>query len=137
MKTPQELYYDLSYFTLSLDDSEFIHQHIVDAFTAQQATEKTKPITITFALAGLYLYLEKNFTGKEVQNAHIQMAKKRKHWPTFDLPKVRGEITVSDVLDVPITERKIMIRTWCDSVWNAYKDNHEKIKNIIESALYN
>jgi hypothetical protein len=46
----------------------------------------TKPITIIFALIGLYLHLEKNFTGKEVQFAHMKLVKHRKNWPNFKLP---------------------------------------------------
>jgi hypothetical protein len=77
MKSEQELYNALACYTLSLADPEFIHQHIVDAFGAQRADEKTKPIGVVFALAGLYLYLEKNYTGRQVQLAHIQMAEVR------------------------------------------------------------
>jgi hypothetical protein len=66
----QEKYYELSYYTLAHDDPRFIHQHIVDAFAAQTANQDTNPIKVAFALIGLYLYLEKDYTGKEVQLAH-------------------------------------------------------------------
>jgi hypothetical protein len=62
MKSEQELYDELACYTLTLFDKEFIHQHIVDAYGAQRADRNTKPIRITFALAGLYLYLEKIIT---------------------------------------------------------------------------
>ncbi len=52
-------FHELSYYTLSHQGKDFIHQHAVDAFTVQHATENTKPIALYFALAGLYLYLEK------------------------------------------------------------------------------
>ncbi|MGB4837418.1 MAG: hypothetical protein WBP08_00365 [Saprospiraceae bacterium] len=55
-----EEFYELSYYTLGHKDmGYFIHQHIVDAYQAQTADKDTKPIAITFALVGLYLYLEK------------------------------------------------------------------------------
>lgn len=131
MKTPQALYNELSYYTLSLGDPEFIHQNIVDAFTAQQANERTKPIAITFALVGLYLHIEKNYSGREVQLAHMRMAKKRKDWPVFDLPQDRGAITVSDVLmEKPGKARDRMIRQWCQSVWKAYGQSHEKVISL-------
>ena len=38
-------------------------QHVVDAYAAQTARASTKPITLAFALVGLYLHLEKNQTG--------------------------------------------------------------------------
>jgi hypothetical protein len=56
-----EQYNELSYYTLGHPDKKyFIHQHLVDAYTAQKADENTKPIAITFDLVGLYLYVEKN-----------------------------------------------------------------------------
>ncbi len=67
MKTAQASYNELSYYTLALRDPAFIHQHIVDAFAAQTADEHTRPIKLTFALAGLYLHVEKGFTGRQVQ----------------------------------------------------------------------
>lgn len=89
-------------------------------------------------MAGLYLYLEKGYTGKEVQNAHIQMAKKKKNWPMFELPEKRGDITVSDVLNSSEgNERKHMIQKWCESVWKSYADSHEKVKNLMNSLYLN
>ncbi len=54
-ESEQEKYYELAYYTLSHPDPAFIHQHAVDAFTAQNANAGSKPISITFALIGLYL----------------------------------------------------------------------------------
>lgn len=137
MKTEQELYNELACYTLPLADPEFIHQHIVDAFGAQHADENTKPIGITFSLAGLYLYLEKGYTGRQVQLAHVRMAKKRKKWPAFDLPQYRGNVTVADVLNAaPGEERKEMIRKWCVSVWAAYEQNHKIVANLVNEVLY-
>ncbi len=77
-KTDQEKYNELSYYTLAHTDPSFIHQHIVDAYAAQHADENTKSITLTFALVGLYLHIEKKYSGKEVQRAHMQLANQRK-----------------------------------------------------------
>lgn len=134
--TSQEQYDELSYYTLSLADKNFIHQHIVDAYAAQTATEHTKPITLFFALAGLYLHLEKHYTGREVQQAHVKMAKKPKDFPTFTLPENRGNILVSNVLEVPPgAEREEMINEWCRSVWAAYADQHDLIITSTEKFL--
>jgi hypothetical protein len=137
MKSDQELYNELAYYTLSLGDSAFIHQHIVDAFGAQHADKAAKPIAITFALAGLYLYLEKNYTGREVQIAHVKMAKKKRNWPAFDLPEQRGDVTVADVLNsLPGQEREAMIRKWCESVWDVYKKSHKQVAYLVQKVLY-
>ena len=137
MKSQRELYNELACYTLTLADPAFIHQHIVDAFGAQHADKNTKPIAITFALAGLYLYLEKNYTGRQVQLAHIQMAKRRKKWPALDLPQYRGNVTVSDVLNAaPGEERERMIRKWCVCVWDAYSQSHETVAELVKAVLY-
>src|SRR6478736_2672756 len=72
--TPQDSFNELCYYTLAHGDPSFIHQHVVDAFAAQNADEQTKPIKLTFALVGLYLYVEKGFSGKRVQRVHMALA---------------------------------------------------------------
>ncbi|MEO6537457.1 MAG: DUF5946 family protein, partial [Ferruginibacter sp.] len=86
----EEEYNELCFYTLSHPGKSFIHQHVVDAFTAQTANAITKEISIIFSLAGLYLYIENNFTGKEVQQFHMQMAKRKKAWPNIIKPENRG-----------------------------------------------
>lgn len=136
MKSQQDLYNELSYYTLEHHNPNFVHQHIVDAFTAQNADKNTKNIAITFALVGLYLFLEKNFTGKEVQKIHMKMAKKKRKWPKFELPEKRGEITVSDVLKTNSGKfRDEMIKKWCASVWETFDENHEKVAKLLEDYL--
>jgi hypothetical protein len=134
-KPPRDSYYELSYYTLEHPDKMyFIHQHFIDASTAQEADHSTKPIAITFALAGLYLFIEKNYSGKQVQMAHVQMSRNKKAWPTIKLPTKRGDITILEVLQTPSgIERDIMIRNWCISVWHAYEDCHEMIAAYVNS----
>jgi hypothetical protein len=133
----QEMFYKLSYYTTAHPDPSFIHQYAVDAFEAHYAHENTKPITITFALIGLYLHIEKNFSGKEVQQAHIKLGKHRKQWPTFNLPDYRGDITIYDVIAVPEgTERDEAILKWSGSVWEAYNENHKKVVDLVQTELW-
>jgi len=133
--TIQEQYHELSFYTLSHKE-RFIHQHIVDAFAAQTADTNTKSVTIFFSLAGLYLFVEKNYTGKQVQDAHIQMAKKPKEYIKVILPESRGSITVKNVLDTPPgVDRDDMIRQWCVSVWTAFSNQHDKIIFLTEKLL--
>lgn len=118
-----EAYNELSFYTLSHPDKDyFIHQHIVDAQTAQTADVNAKNISVVFALAGLYLAIEKNYTGKQVQEAHMQLAKNKNSLPRIDLPLKRGDITAEDVLHAaPGQERDDRIMQWCASVWEGYK----------------
>ena len=133
----QEAYHELSYYTLAHTDPNFIHQHIVDAFAAQTADKDAKPIRIAFALIGLYLYVEKNYTGRQVQLTHMTLANRRKEWPKFALPEFRGEITVADVLREPPGEKRdAMICAWCDSVWQAYRECHQQIAALVQRELW-
>ncbi|MDO6430269.1 DUF5946 family protein [Flavitalea sp. BT771] len=123
-----DLYTELSYYTLSHSGSNFIHQHIVDAYTVQTATSTTKPIALWFGLVGLYLYVEKGYTGRQVQQMHGDIAKRTKEFPAVDLPQKRGNITVADVLQKPPgPARDQMIEAWCAAVWEAFKENREVV----------
>lgn len=131
-RSAQEQYHELSCYTLSHAGRSFIHQNIVDAFIAQAADSNTKRIAITFAFVGLYLHVEKDYTGRQVQLMHMRMAKRKRPWPVFDLPEQRGSITVSDVLcEAPGKTRDEMIHKWCVSVWQAYKGSRQKVVSLL------
>jgi hypothetical protein len=132
----QDLYDDLACYTLSHPDSSFLHQHIVDAYAAQHVDEETKPIQTVFALIGLYLSTEKGFTGRQVQRAHMQLAKARKPWPRFTPPRTPGAITVADVVAAPPgKERDAMIRRWCLSAWEAWAESHDRVRALVKAEL--
>ncbi len=136
MLSEQELYDQLAFYTLSRPDPTFIHQYIVDAFRLQTADENTKPIGMAFALISLYLYVEKGYTGRQAQLAHMQMAKRRRLWPKFILPKDRGNVRVADVLAAePGRRRDEMIRVWCASVWSSYEHVHHEVTELAHREL--
>ena len=121
MRSQQDAYDDLRCYTLTRGDPSFIHQHVVDAFTAQHADAQTKPIAITFALVGLYLLVERQFSGRQVQRVHTELANHKQTWPVFSLPPSRGLITVFDVVSAPEgVERDKAVHAWCASVWEAF-----------------
>src|SRR5579872_5875250 len=113
----RELYGELSAYTLTLHDADFIHQFAVDAYGAQHAGASVKPIGLAFALAGLYLAFEHNYTGRQVQKAHTLVARTAKQWPHFRLPEEKASLTVLDVLKTPEHERSDMLREWGKAVW--------------------
>ena len=144
MHTNEEAFHELSFYTLSHPTAghptggkgTFIHQHVVDAQAAQMATEKTKPIQLVFALVGLYLFLEKGKTGIEVQNFHLRMSQKKQEWPLIELPGRRGEVTAVHVLAAPAgDQRDDKIKTWCQSVWEAYQPSRDIIVKLVESYI--
>jgi hypothetical protein len=108
----------------------------VDAFAAQRANGSTKPITLTFALVGLYLHVEKNQTGKQVQRVHMLLARRRKNWPRFNLPAATGDVRVSDVMSAPAgPARDAVIDRWCASVWAAYRACRGQVAELIQTEL--
>lgn len=109
----------------------------MDAYAAQTADEGTKNITIVFALIGLYLSVENHLTGRQVQKAHMQLAKgPRKQWFRPQLPKGRGSIVIADVLAAPLGPRRdTMIRNWCTSVWEACKGARPQIAELAKNEL--
>lgn len=130
------LYNELAYYTLAHGDPAFIHQHLVDAYTAQHADETTKPIAVVFALIGLYLHVEKGYTGRQVQRAHMQLAKWPNTWLKPELPSRKGEITIRDVLAVePGPGCDAMIDRWCGSVWQSWQPNRNQIVAIAKKYL--
>jgi hypothetical protein len=136
MASEEELFHQLSSYTLAHGDPAFIHQHAVDAYAAQRADENTKPIKVAFALFGLYLHLEEGYSGRAVQKAHMRLAKQRKQWPSFPLPAERGSVTVADVVAVqPGPERDAAIERWCKSVWEAWSGSREQVRELLRAEL--
>jgi len=111
----------------------FILQHVVDAFAAQTASEDSKPIGVVFALVGLYLHVEQQVPGRQVQQVHQQLGRRKRQWPLVDLPKDRGAMTVADVLAAPAgPERDRAIDEWCQSVWTAFRGNRQMIVDLLQ-----
>ena len=114
----------------------FILQHVVDAYGAQTATSDSKPVGIVFALVGLYLRVEKHFSGRQVQQAHARLARRKRAWPIIDLPTDRGDMTVADVLAAPAgLERDRSIDAWCVSVWNAFQASRPYILGVVQQQI--
>ena len=112
----------------------FILQHVVDAFGAQTATREMKPIRVVFSLVGLYLHVEKKFSGRQVQPAHIELGRQKRAWPAVALPDNRGAMTAIDVLAAEAGDhRDKAIDEWCASVWAAFKDNRSPIVGLSSS----
>ena len=127
-------YDEVAPYTLTRGDPTFIHQHVVDAFAAQSASATDKPIRTAFALIGLYLHLERGCTGRQVQLAHMRLARRRREWPRFDLPAHRGEVTAVDVLRAtPGEARDGAIEAWCASVWAAWAVSHKQVAALLET----
>jgi hypothetical protein len=111
---------------------EFILQHVVDFYGAQTASRDGKPIGIVISLVGLYLHVEKHFSGRQVQKAHMELGRRKREWPIVDLPDGRGAITVADVLAAPAgPERDRAIDAWCECVWASFRASRQTIVDLL------
>ena len=82
-------------------------------------------------MIGLYLLVEKNYTGKQVQNAHVTLSYQSKNFKPISLPEYRGETHIEDVLNsLPGKQRDELIYQWCKSVWGAYKEVSKEIEEM-------
>ena len=132
----QELFDELAFYTLTLHDPAFLHQNAVDAFAAQHVSAETKPITAVFALIGLYLTLEKGFSGRQVQLAHMRLARQRKQWPKIPPNSERASFSVADVLAAePCAPREQAIRNWCTAVWETWAHQRPLIVQLAREEL--
>lgn len=130
------LYNELACYTLAHPDPAFIHQLLVDAYGAQHADETTKPIAVLFSLIGLYLHLEKGYTGKQVQRAHMRLARWPNTWPRLPLPHDCGEIHIDHVHAAEAgPARDAMIDRWCASVWESWSESRVVVVEIAQKYL--
>lgn len=129
-------YSNLACTTVARQDTAFIHQHVVDAYAAQHAGGKTRNISVVFGLIGLYLALEIGYAGKQVQQAHMQIARVRKDWPRLEPPVNPAGVTVWDVLQAGTEgEKDAMIQKWMAAVWASWADRQEWVRDTTEEFL--
>lgn len=125
-------YHEVCAYTLTHGDAAFVHQHVVDAWAAQHASSTSKPIGVFFALLGLYLHVEHEFTGRAVQKAHMKLAQRPEPWPVGPLPTTRGAVTATDVLAAPPgAARDAAISRWAASVWATYGHQRDAIDELL------
>ena len=120
-------------YAYTMGRKNFILQHVVDAHMAQTTPARNPPsIGVIFALVGLYLHVERGFTGTQVQNAHKAMAKVKRSWPNVVWPAERGTLTAESVLAKPAgQERDEAIDAWCNEVWAAFSANRSMVAALV------
>jgi hypothetical protein len=117
-------------YTLTLGDPEFVHQLVVDAYAASHVGPASKPIQAVFAVVGLYLVNEHEYTGRQVQLAHMRMARMPVQWPRLEPPEARASMTVWDVLQTPIEGRQAAIKQWSAAVWQTWRPRRDDVERL-------
>jgi hypothetical protein len=121
-------------YVYTMGRQNFILQHVVDANIAQGAPAINPPhIGVIFSLVGLYLHVEKGFTGTQVQNAHRVMGNVKRSWPNVVWPTERGAMTAATVLAMPVGQaRDDGIDEWCRQVWAAFRGaNRDMVSALV------
>ncbi|MCL6548965.1 MAG: DUF5946 family protein [Alicyclobacillus sp.] len=131
-----EKYCELTAYTLSHPGDDFIHQHVVDTYTAQHSGNGMKSIATAFALIGLYYAVEHGYNGRQVQRVHTLIAHSKRSWETLPLPQTPFSVTVMDVLREPPGDRRdAMIRKWMIDVWGSWSHQHEWVRSVCHRLL--
>jgi hypothetical protein len=126
MDTIRTAYDELYVYTMGRPG--FILQHVVDAFAVQAANCDSSPIGVVFGLVGLYLHVEKQFSGHQVQQVHIKLGRRKRERPSIYFPEYRGSMTVVDVLAASAgPARDLAIDDWCRSMWTSFGGNRQTI----------
>ena len=128
--------YELTYYTLGRGDPRFIHQHLVDAYGAQHVRRSKSTIGAAFALAGLYLAVERGFTGRQVQQMHMRMARRPRKWPLFEPPTETWPVTVADVVAAEAgAGRDGALMRWCAGVWAGWFPEQQRVRAMVDPFL--
>jgi len=132
----QALFGELCAYTVTHGDPKFIHQHAVDTWQAQHVVASKSNIGLAFSLIGLYLGLEKGYTGRQVQLAHMELGRTKRTWAWFDPPAERYPLTVLDVLHAdPGAERDAVLMKWASATWNAWGHAHDWTRGVCAQLL--
>jgi hypothetical protein len=135
--TEIEAHNELQAYTMNHGDVRFIHQHVVDAWGAQHARPTDKPVRLLFSLVGLFLKIERSFTGRQVQNAHRELALQNRKSAAFVFPLDSGAMTATDVMQHSAGDaRDRAIDEWCVSIWKAWSGNgnRETVRQLLVDA---
>ncbi len=131
-----QLYGEVTAYTVTRGDKDFIHQLLVDTYTAQHVGEHVRPIGIAFALIGLYFVCERGYSGRQVQHMHMLLARRSKTWPMFTPPDEKASMTILDVVRAePGENRDAMLRRWCQAVWDVWRQEHAHVQSLIERVM--
>jgi hypothetical protein len=117
------------------------HQLTVDAYGAQHAGPPGgRRSYVAYSLAGLYLALERGWTGIQVRSFHAKMGRPDTTWPELRRPLSTGVLTVADVVAAGARLASAdghaeTVERWARSVWDAWADQHEAVRALTHRLL--
>lgn len=68
-----------------------------------------------------------------MQRVHMALGRHKRPWPSFALPLERGTVTAVQVMATFAgPERDRAIDAWCASVWDAFRESHRVVAELLE-----
>jgi hypothetical protein len=113
------------------------HQLLVDTYGAQHVGRETPAIRAAFCLIGLRLVLVDGWSGIAVRDAHQELARRFRTWPTFDPPAQSASLTVFDLaLASSPDDYELILARWAEAVWSTWLPAHERVRNLIKQRMW-
>jgi len=113
-----------------------VHQLTVDAYAAQHAGGNHRDKSVVIHLCGLHFVLDRGLRPTAVAPLLQRLAESVKTWPHFGPPVAPWAMTIFDVgITESVPDHTRMVRAWAASVWQAWKEHHEQIKNLVVQHL--
>lgn len=127
-----EVFGRLTAYDLEQEGEDFRHQVAVDAYAAQHPGHPAKPITLWFALAGLYQALDEGWSGRQVQVAHQRLSRLDKVGPELPEPSRAARTTAADVMAAPGGgPRDAAMTAWAEDVWQSWASRHSQVADAL------
>jgi hypothetical protein len=103
------------------------HQLTVDAYGAQHAGPPTGYVYVSYSLVGLYLALERGWSGTDIRALHQRMGHPDPSWPLFQRPLLTAGVTIADVAEAgarvgSVEGHAASVERWAKSVWSSWAD---------------
>ena len=118
------------------NDRDFwkVHRFTVDTYAAQHASgdDPRQLQSVTVHLVSLYLLIERELSEDQVRKVmEVVIQKMKGKFRKLAMPSFSRALKVSDVLKATnATEHQALVKKWSIDVWNAWKDEHEYIRQI-------
>ncbi len=112
------------------------HQLLVDTYGAQHVGPRSPAITGAFGLIGLYLTLERGWTGLRVRAAHQALAARYRDWPLLGRPPEAASMTVQDLAFAGTPAEYVeVLHDWAGTVWASWRREHPRIAELVRERL--
>ena len=114
-----------------------VHRHTVDTYAVQHPGDdaRRERQSVAVHLVGLCHWLEHGLTAAELNPMTQALASSKADWPWLT-PPARYEMTVVDVLRGVTGEEHVgLIRSWAESVWEAWAPHHAIVRAWAAEAL--